>query len=283
MADGTHSNDLPTQRLSDGDWAGRVLLADTGRYSSQGGMQTGRSAITDAYNRTSASGFTPRPEQPIPDPKGMSGAPTSKDEQKPPTTKAVGSTGTQIFGGIIAQTQEYNEDFYWRAAIDVYEQMRRTDAQVAAILTMLYLPIERADWDITPASDDPADVEIASFIKSALFDDLVYVTTEGRTVRQAWQSIIQQVLTMLPFGFSVFAKWWRIDDEGFVKLARLEPILQRTLWRWWPGADNQLAGVQQRGFKNWQIVYEDIHADALLLFVNRQEGSNYDGWSVLRA
>src|SRR5690348_869177 len=49
------------------------------------------------------------------------------------------------------------------------------------------------------------------------------------------------------------------------------------------GRRNQLAGVQQRGFKNWQIVYEDIHADALLLLVHRQEGSNYDGWSVLRA
>src|SRR5690348_14515797 len=100
MADGTHSNDLPTQRFSEGGWGGRVLLADTGRYSSQGGLQTGRSAITDAYNRTSASGFTPRPEQPIPDPKQMSGAPKSgkNADQKPPTTKAVGSTGTQTIG-----------------------------------------------------------------------------------------------------------------------------------------------------------------------------------------
>src|SRR5690348_14195248 len=105
-ADGTQNSiSITPQRFSDGDWGGRVLLADTGRYSSQGGLQTGRSAITDAYNRTSASGFTPRPEQPIPDPAQMSGAPKSKNAQKPPTTKAVGSTGTQIFGGIVAQTQ----------------------------------------------------------------------------------------------------------------------------------------------------------------------------------
>lgn len=201
---------------------------------------------------------------------------------KPPM-EAVGAAGNQIFAGIIAQDAEYNPDFYWRDAIDVYEKMRRNDAQINAVLQMLYLPIERTTWRIKPASQQPMDKEIASFVESCLFHDMLYTSTENRVIRQQWQSILQHILLMLPFGFSVFAKWFRVDDDGWVKWARFEPLLQRTLWRWWVGADSQLVGIQQRTFKNWRVEFEDISADRILRFAWRQEGNNYDGWSVLRS
>lgn len=204
------------------------------------------------------------------------------EPNKPPLS-AVGAAGNQIFAGIISQDAEYNEDFYWRDAVDTYERMRRNDAQINAVLQMLYLPLERTTWRIKPASELPIDKEIASFVESCLMHDMVYETTEGRMVRQQWQSILQHMLLMLPFGFSVFAKWFRIDPDGWVKWARWEPLLQRTLWRWWVGADTQLVGIQQRTFKNWRIEFEDIHADRILRFAWRQEGNNYDGWSVLRS
>lgn len=225
----------------------------------------------------SAAGFSALDNGDKPFPKMEPSSPT-----KPPL-ESVGAAGNQIFAGIIAQDAEYNADFYWRDAIDVYEKMRRNDAQINAVLQMLYLPIERTNWRIKPASDSDIDKEIASFVESCLMHDMLYTTTEGRTVRQSWQSILEHILLMLPFGFSVFAKWFRVDDDGWVKWARFEPLLQRTLWRWWIGADSQLVGIQQRTFKNWRVEFEDIHADRILRFAWRQEGNNYDGWSVLRS
>jgi hypothetical protein len=225
----------------------------------------------------SAAGFSALDNGDKPFPK-MDGV----DPNKPPLD-AVGAAGNQIFAGIVAQDDEYNPDFYWRDAIDVYEKMRRNDAQINTVLQMLYLPIERTTWRIKPASTAPIDKEIASFVESCLFHDMLYTSTEGRVIRQQWQSILQHILLMLPFGFSVFAKWFRVDDDGWIKWARFEPLLQRTLWRWWVGADSQLVGIQQRTFKNWRVEFEDIHADRILRFAWRQEGNNYDGWSVLRS
>lgn len=225
----------------------------------------------------SAAGFAALDNGDKPYPKMEPNSPT-----KPPL-EAVGAAGNQIFAGIIAQDAEYNPDFYWRDAIDVYEKMRRNDAQINAVLNMLYLPIQRTTWRIKPASTSAIDKEIASFVESCLFHDMLYTSTEGRVIRQQWQSILEHILLMLPFGFSVFAKWFRVDDDGWIKWARFEPLLQRTLWRWWVGADSQLVGIQQRTFKNWRVEFEDIHADRILRFAWRQEGNNYDGWSVLRS
>lgn len=198
-----------------------------------------------------------------------------------PLLQAMGATGTAIFSGIIA-SEEYNSDFYWKDAIAIYEQMMRNDAQVFATINLMEEPIRRCTWSIEPASDDPVDLEIASFIESCLFHDMVMETTEGRKLTQKWDDILRHILMSFRFGFSAFEQVWRIED-GWVKWARWEPLLPRTIWRWWVGDDNQLVGVQQWTFKNYSYRFIDIPADKLLLFVHRQEGNNYDGVSILRS
>ena len=212
------------------------------------------------------------------------GQPYPKMDQVPPNKpllKSLGATGTAIFGGIITN-EEYNEDFYWKDAVALYEQMVRNDAQIFAVTQLLELPIRRATWSIEPASDDPHDKEIAAFVETSLFHDMRYETSSGRVLTQKWDDILRHILMMLRFGFMPFEVVWRIED-GWVKWARWTPLLPRTIWRWWIGQDNELVGVQQWTFKDYTYQFVDIPADKLLLFVHRQEGNNYEGVSVLRS
>ena len=205
--------------------------------------------------------------------------PTVSDTK--PLLKSFGATGTAIFSGIIT-SEEYNPDFYWRDGVKIYEQMLRNDAQVNATREMLELPIRRATWSIQPASDDARDQEIAAFVRACLFDEMCYTTTTGRTLHQKWDDILRHILLHLSFGFMAFEVNWRVDD-GFVKWARWTPLLPRTVWRWWVGADNELAGIQQWTFKDYSYCFVDIPADKLLLFTRRQEGNNFEGVSVYRS
>lgn len=198
-----------------------------------------------------------------------------------PLLKSFGATGTAIFSGIIV-SEEYNPDWYWREGVKIVEQMVRNDAQINATRTMLELPIRRAQWTIAPATDDPRDQEIAAFVKSCLFDEMRYMTSSGRTLHQKWDDILRHILMHLTYGFMDFEVNWRIED-GFVKWARWTPLLPRTLWRWWVGADNELAGIQQYTFKDYTYAFVDIPADKLLHFAHQQEGNNFEGVSVFRS
>ena len=198
-----------------------------------------------------------------------------------PLLQSMGATGTAIFSGVIT-SEEYNPDFHWKDGISIFEQMRRNDAQINAVLLMAELPIRRCTWSIEPASEDPLDIEIASFVETCLFHDMNYETSNGQTRYQSWDWTLQHILMMLQYGFSTFEICWKIED-GWVKWARWIPLLPRTIWRWWVGDDNELVGVQQWTFKDYTYQFVNIPADKVMHFAYRQEGNNFEGISLLRS
>ena len=197
-----------------------------------------------------------------------------------PLLESIGAPGTAIFAGIIS-SEEYNPDFFWRDGTKIFETMLRGDSQVNAIRNMVELPIRRASVTIEPASKSAKDGEIASFVETCLFHDLKYETDEGGWCTQKWDDVLRQILLYVWHGFMTFEKVWRIED-GWVKLARLMPLLPRTLWRWWIGEDNELVGIQQWTFKQYTYQFSNVPAHKLLRFTHRQEGQNYEGQSELR-
>lgn len=198
-----------------------------------------------------------------------------------PLLESLGATGTSIMSGIITQ-EEYNPDWFWRDGVLIVEQMLRNDGQIAAMREIVELPIRSADWNIKPGSEKPRDVEIASFIESALFDEMCYTTASGRKLTQKWDDTLRQILMFIMYGFMVFELNYRIED-GWVKWSRWTPLLPRTIYRWWVGPDTELAGIQQWTWKDYNWHFIDIPADKLLHFARRQEGNNFEGISALRA
>lgn len=92
--------------------------------------------------------------------------------------------------------------------MEVYDRMRRSDAQVSAVLLAMELPIRNAFWDIEPAKNEDDEVteeykEQAAFVKEALFEKM----SDG------WDNKLREILTMLPFGFSLFEKVYKVEDD----------------------------------------------------------------------
>src|SRR5690348_2227517 len=83
---------------------------------------------------------------------------------KPTTGKALrsifGAVGTLNFQGYLTDLGEYNDDFKVNdTAFAIYEQMRRSDPQVYALLCALSLPVLSARWTVTAPKDNPTPIE----------------------------------------------------------------------------------------------------------------------------
>jgi hypothetical protein len=198
----------------------------------------------------------------------------SPNPKKQSPFRTYGSTGTQFFSGFIT-SEEYLPELQGTKAIEAYDKMRRSDAQVRGTLYAIKLPIRQAKWYMEPASDKPLDKEIAERIQKNLMTEMSIT----------WDDLLRQILSYTDFGFSVFEKVFKLYDDGKVMLRKMAPRLQGTIYRWYTDDDDNFLGVQQfvQTKDSGAFEYIDIWREKLALFINDQEGNNFEGMSVLRS
>lgn len=194
------------------------------------------------------------------------------EKEKKPQFSEIGRTGVQFFSGLVSG-EEYLSDLEGESGLAVYDRMRRSDGQVRGTLFAITLPIRQANFYIDPPTDDKQDVEIAEIIQKNLLEEMSIT----------WDDLIRQILTYLIFGYSIFEKVWHFSD-GFIKLKKLAPRIQKSLYKWKLDKEGGLAGITQyaQSLDN-NFEYYDIPIDKLIVFINEKEGSNFDGISVLRS
>ncbi len=217
----------------------------------------------------------------------------SKIENRPspqslvPSTSVVGAPGTPIFYGFVRDLGEYNSKFEGREAFRHYEEMRRSDADVAAALAACKLPIRAADWQVLPgvSADQPGyarAVEIARFVRENLFGGLESPTLSGGWATQTFESVIENALLCLDFGCAAHEDLWHVDG-GAVRLRRLSARLPLTFYRFHVEPDGEtLIALEQWGYRGNAFVNVRVPADKLALFVVNREGANFFGRSLLR-
>lgn len=187
----------------------------------------------------------------------------------------IGATGTLNLWGFITG-EDYNPALDGYPMFPVYDQMRRSDAQVNATLLQIKLPIKAARRVIKPASDDPQDRAIADFVHEALL-------TEGAFARP-FSQVLDNALLRFDFGCSGEEIVWTIGPSGETRFADLAPRLPRTFYRWLEDSKtNALAILQQYAPKNGAYGFFDIPAARLVRHANQQEGNNYYGRAIIRA
>ncbi len=192
-----------------------------------------------------------------------------------------GTSGTEIYA------RYFDEEYLWKLQRDkgiaVYDKMRRSDGQVAMLLSAVKSPILSAKWSIEPADESDQAYKIADFIRFVLFKDIFYT---GGNKRNTWREIIENVLTTIDFGFSVFEiihkqvrghKVW----GDYIGLADIGYRHQRSILEWKLEQDGSIEYVRQ-------LVNGDLRVDVqisgrnLLVFSVNKEGDNYAGISMLR-
>jgi hypothetical protein len=133
-----------------------ILAANLGPQKTNGnGFENGRSG-----------GFSlVTPALPLPIQPGPRGRPIV-------TGQEYGTSGTENFGGYIRR-EDFNPELdNFVTAVRIYDKMRKGDAQIKAMLSVLKLPLRGATWTCLPAEGgDTVDQAIADYINGCLFDD----------------------------------------------------------------------------------------------------------------
>jgi hypothetical protein len=196
---------------------------------------------------------------------------TSDDDQAKIKASAIpqlelGGSGTLITHGIISGA-EYDKSLAGLQGVNAYESMRN-DATVNASLDVVKLPILAASWYLEPGNDDDEVYqEHADFIKQELFTNLDHTFTE----------FLREALNYLDYGRYAFEIVYRLRDDGQIGWKKFAARMPKTIYYW--QQDDGTPGIAQ--------ILPDgrrasIPIEKLILFINRKEGDNYEGRSILR-
>lgn len=192
----------------------------------------------------------------------------------PEVSGELGAAGTPIFGGFLRELGEYNPNFSGGpfASFLLYEQMRRSDAMVAAVLSACKLPIRAAEWAISDPKDPTPEERLATdFVKENLFR------------RCDFKAALENALLMLDFGCAVHEDVYA-RDRGRICLARMAPRLPLTFYRWLTRPEtDELIGLAQIGYRGGEYVNAVMPVEKIARFTFQQEGANFAGRSMLRA
>lgn len=190
-----------------------------------------------------------------------------------------GWSGTRIFAGTIEE--EYLTDLSGVEWVTKYDEMRRSDPSISALLLACWLPIKATKRFIQPSSNtewvtEDIDREMVEFVENNLF----------KTMDITWEQFIHECLTFLAFGFSVFEKVYEVDENGKFIIKKLAYRHQRTIWQW-QMADGKQGIQQQLDTPNTTGINKgksniSIPMEKLLVFTVNQEWENYQGISILR-
>jgi hypothetical protein len=176
---------------------------------------------------------------------------------------------------------EYEEtpELMWPRSVEVYDRMRRQDAQVGSVLRAVTLPVRRTAWRVDP---NGARDEVVEHIADDL--GLPIVGEEGQRKKRrgrdrfSWKEHLRLSLLMLAHGHSFFEQQYRLETlkPGGTHLQKLAWRPARTLSELKVAPDGGLLGIRQ--FGNDKL----IPTSQLVAYVNEREGGNWLGQSLLR-
>lgn len=188
--------------------------------------------------------------------------------------EAVGNSGTQIFGGYFSE--EYLSTLRGRVGARKWDEMRRSEAQIAMLLNAMTNPIKAATWTIDAYDEsDPDCVNDKELAECCIFDMIDFTAFK------------HEALTLIPFGFSLMEVVHSVELNHpkfgtFNGLKSLAFRSQKTIENWiLEPKTGRLLGVNQYTFSDLGG-NQFIPGEFLVVFTLMKEGDNYEGISALR-
>lgn len=215
-----------------------------------------------------------------PAPMGMPKAPITQDEPRVLDYREVGATGLKRFSGFIFE--EFLLELTGWKGVAVYKEMSSNDATVSAVLFAVKMLCRRVPWRVEAASQEPMDTEAADFVETCMND-----------MSQTWVDTIDEILSMLTYGFSVHEICYkrRCGDvfdptmrskysDGRIGWRKLPIRSQDTIYRWQFDDHGGIQGVEQLAPPHYYHV--TIPVEKMLLFRTTVQKNNPEGKSLLR-
>ncbi len=190
--------------------------------------------------------------------------------------KPMGTSGTELFGGYFSE--EYLAELKGKRGAKIFDEMRRSETQVAMLMNAIMNPIKAGKWEF----------EAADVPNGELHKDLVEFNAKQGI---DWETHLHEALTMFIFGYSIFEVVHNIvyDHPKFGTFNGLKGLCfrsQKTIQRWIVDqSTGSLSAVEQwvQGdlSQNKGAIIQML-ADFLVVFTLQKEGDNYEGISALR-
>lgn len=192
----------------------------------------------------------------------------------------IGTSGLNTSGGTVRE--EFLPELQGRLGIRTYKEMRDNDPIIGAILFAVEMLIRQANWHLSPFEEDNAqDKETAEFVDSCRED-----------MSSTWQDVLTEVLTMLPFGWSLLEIVYKKRDgfstkpgqtsrysDGRIGWRKLPLRSQDTFEKWELDEQGGVKGMWQKR-SGAQSVF--IPIEKALLFRTLTAKNNPEGRSILR-
>ncbi|NUR09340.1 MAG: DUF935 family protein [Nocardioidaceae bacterium] len=179
---------------------------------------------------------------------------------------------------------EPTPELRWPLNIQVYDQMRRQDAQVISVLRAVKLPVRRTKWSIDQGA---ASDEVARFVADNLGLPLAGANQQEQLARTrdrfSWKDHLRHALLMLEFGHMPFEQVYRIADDGRAWIRKLAPRMPQTLSEINVAVDGGLESIRQYAAAGSRVEPPKIPVDRLVMYVHEREGGNWRGQSLLRS
>lgn len=181
-----------------------------------------------------------------------------------------------------ALDDETTPELRWPLCVEVYDAMRKQDAQVGSVLRAVTHPVRSTTWRLDP---NGARDEVVMHVSRDLGLPIVgrEDVAPGRTRdRFSWGFHLQHALLMLPFGHMYFEQVYRINEaSGLAHLRKLGPRMPRSIVRFDVARDGGLNGIEQAGGTGDRgTIY--LPVSRLVAYVHEREGGNWAGVSLLR-
>lgn len=183
-------------------------------------------------------------------------------------------------------------DLRWPMSLVVYSRMPREDARVWSLLSAIKLPIRRTKFWIDPNGAEDRVVEFVARdlglpIKRDNGGDRNKPTVGRQRDRFSWKTHLNEALSHLRYGHSVFEQVYRYDEnDGLLHLRKLAPRPQFTIQSFDVARDGGLNAIVQDDTANaWHPRPNNavrIPVSRLVVYRNEPEPGVWIGSSLLR-
>jgi hypothetical protein len=194
----------------------------------------------------------------------------------------MGRTGLTRFGGYISE--EWLPELQGRKGAEVYKRMADSDAIIGGYLFAIKEIAKSVPWFAVPANSSEEGQEDARYLESCIYD-----------MSTPWPSTLDEILSMLTFGWGYFEKVFKIRrgprqkdprfhsqyNDGRIGWAKWAPRAQESLNEWiYDEGTDTLIGMSQIPAPDYQE--RRIPLSKALHFVTTSSKGNPEGRSTLR-
>ncbi len=179
-----------------------------------------------------------------------------------------GETGLVHSGGQILE-DSIPELHTLSAKMRTFNKMMR-DSTIRTMLFVVEMHLRGVRWKVDPGGDRKKDEFRADFIEHNLYN-----------MKHSWQDFISEVLSMLPFGFSLHEIVYGKDAKGRVRWYKLPIRSQDSVHEWIFDSKGDLKGFLQKVDFSPRDVF--IPSEKFLLFRTTSYKNNPQGRAILEA